>query len=44
LRIMKDRTIKHTFNAIALLRGKTELTKYAGSGRRQGHDDIGSLS
>lgn len=41
--IAKNRTVKHAFNAIALLKGKTELTRYAGSGIRQGHEDAGSL-
>ncbi|MFH1977895.1 MAG: riboflavin synthase [Candidatus Aenigmatarchaeota archaeon] len=41
--IAKDRAIKHTENAIALLKGKTELTKYAGHGKRQGYDDEGSI-
>jgi len=37
--IAKNRAEKHALNAIALLRGKTELTKYAGMGRRQGKED-----
>ena len=37
--IAKDRTEKHALNALALLKGKTELTKYAGTGRRQGKVD-----
>ncbi len=41
--IAKDRTIKHTLNAIALLKGKTELTKYAGTGKRQGSIDAGPI-
>jgi len=30
-------------NALALMKGKTELTKYAGMGRRQGKKDEGSI-
>ncbi len=41
--IAKDRTIKHTLNAIALLKGKTELTKYAGMGIRQGSVEAGPI-
>ena len=41
--IAKDRTIKHTLNAIALLKGKTELTKYAGMGKRQGSMNAGPI-
>jgi len=41
--IAKNRAEKHALNALALLKGKTELTKYAGTGRRQGKDDIGAL-
>ncbi|MBN1156018.1 riboflavin synthase [Candidatus Woesearchaeota archaeon] len=41
--IFRDRTIKHTRNALALLIGKNELDKYAGKGRRQGHEDVGPL-
>lgn len=43
VKIAKDRTIKHALNAIALLKGKTELTRYAGTGRRQGYEDAGPL-
>jgi len=39
--IAKNRASKHALNAIALLKGKTELAKYAGMGRRQGKDDEG---
>jgi len=38
-----DRTKKHTLNAIALLKGKTELSKHAGMGKRQGHSDVGPI-
>ena len=41
--IAKDRSGKHALNAIALLKGKTELTKYAGMGRRQGKNHEGSI-
>ena len=41
--IAKNRTEKHTLNALALLKGKTELSKYAGTGRRQGKDDEGGI-
>ena len=37
--IAKNRTEKHALNALALLKGRTELTKYAGMGRRQGKED-----
>ena len=37
--IAKNRAEKHALNALALLKGKTELTKNAGTGRRQGKDD-----
>lgn len=37
--IAKNRAEKHALNALALLKGKTELTKYAGTGKRQGKDD-----
>ena len=41
--IAKNRAEKHALNALALLKGKTELTKYAGMGRRQGKDDEGPI-
>ena len=41
--IAKNRSEKHALNALALLKGKTELTKFAGTGRRQGKEDIGAL-
>ncbi|MCX6706937.1 MAG: riboflavin synthase [Candidatus Woesearchaeota archaeon] len=41
--IVKDRTIKHARNAIALLKGKTELTRFAGQGIRQGGENAGPL-
>ena len=41
--IAKNRAQKHALNALALLKGKTELTKFAGKGKRQGKDDEGSI-
>ncbi len=41
--IAKNRAAKHALNALALLKGKTELTKYAGMGRRQGKEDEGAI-
>jgi len=38
-KISQNRAQKHALNALALLKGKTELTKYAGSGKRQGKED-----
>jgi len=41
--IAKNRVEKHALNALALLKGKTELKKYAGMGKRQGKDDEGPI-
>ena len=41
--IALNRAEKHAYNALALLKGKTELTSYAGKGRRQGKDDEGTI-
>ena len=41
--IAKNRAAKHALNALALLKGRTELTKYSGMGRRQGKDDEGPI-
>lgn len=41
--IAKNRATKHALNALALLKGRTELTKYAGMGRRQGKEDEGTI-
>lgn len=41
--IAKNRAEKHALNALALLKGRTELTKYAGAGRRQGKEDEGPI-
>ena len=43
LEITKNRTYDHTMNAIALLKGKEELSKKAGKGIRQGKVSVGSL-
>lgn len=42
--IAKNRTEKHTLNALALLKGKEELTKFAGQGLRQGKEDRGPIN
>ena len=42
-KIAKNRAEKHALNALSLLRGRTELTKYAGMGRRQGKADEGAI-
>ena len=42
--ICKNRAYKHTLNAVALLKGKTELSKYAGQGVRQGFPNEGPVS
>ena len=41
--IAKNRAEKHALNALALLKGRTELTKYAGMGKRQGKEDEGAI-
>jgi riboflavin synthase len=41
--IAKNRASKHALNALALLKGKTELTKHSGTGKRQGKDDEGPV-
>lgn len=43
LQIVKERTRKHALNAIALLRGRNNLQRFAGTGRRQGTKDVGEL-
>lgn len=43
LEIVKDRTKKHALNVIALLRGRNSLEKFAGTGKRQGKEDVGEL-
>jgi len=42
-KIAKNRAQKHALNALALLKSKKELTKYAGMGRRQGREDEGGI-
>ena len=42
-KIAKNRAEKHALNALALLKGKTALTKYAGMGKRQGKEDEGTI-
>ena len=41
--IAKNRTEKHTLNALDLLKSKTALTRYSGKGRRQGKQDEGPI-
>ena len=41
--IAKNRAEKHALNALALIKSKTTLTKYAGTGRRQGKEDEGPI-
>lgn len=41
--LTKNRVSKHALNAIALLQGKTALTPLAGTGRRQGKEDVGQI-
>src|SRR3989344_6672080 len=41
--IAKNRAEKHALNALALLKGRKELTKHAGTGRRQGKADEGPI-
>jgi len=43
-KIAKNRAEKHALNTLALLKGKTTLTKYAGIGRRQGKEDEGPIT
>src|SRR3989344_1997121 len=41
--IAKNRVTKHALTALELLKSKTALTKHAGTGRRQGKDDAGTI-
>ncbi len=41
--IARNRAEKHALNALALLNGKTELTKFAGMGKRQGKSNEGPI-
>lgn len=38
-----DRAYKHALNAVALLKGRTALTPFAGKGLRQGKAHVGNL-
>ena len=42
--IAKNRAVKHSLNALDLLKGKTALTNHAGMGRRQGKEDEGPIN
>ena len=42
-KIAKNRTVKHSLNALELLKGKTTLAKHAGKGKRQGKEDEGTI-
>ncbi len=42
--IAKNRAEKHALNTIALLKSKTELTKFSGNGKRQGKEDEGPIT
>lgn len=42
-KIAKNRAEKHALNALALLKSKTNLTKFAGQGKRQGKEDEGPI-
>ena len=41
--IAKSRAEKHALNALALLKGKETLARYAGMGKRQGKEDEGPI-
>ncbi len=41
--LAQDRAYKHAKNAVALLKGRTTLTPFAGKGLRQGKAHVGSL-
>jgi riboflavin synthase len=43
LDIVKNRTYDHTMNAIALLKGKSRLERFAGKGIRQGKESVGEI-
>ncbi|HII17674.1 TPA: riboflavin synthase [Candidatus Woesearchaeota archaeon] len=43
LLLATNRTRKHALNALALLKGPTSLTPLAGTGRRQGRNDVGGI-
>lgn len=42
--IAKKRAERHALNALALLKSKTSLTKFAGEGKRQGKEDEGPIN
>ncbi|TKJ17201.1 riboflavin synthase [Candidatus Woesearchaeota archaeon B3_Woes] len=44
IKVFENRTIKHSLNALSLLKGKNSLQKFAGKGIRQGFDDAGPLT
>ncbi len=41
--ITKNRTYDHTMNAIALLKNKNRLERFAGKGVRQGKESVGGI-
>jgi riboflavin synthase len=43
LEICENRARKHARNAVALAKGGGELSKFAGTGRRQGKPDVGPV-
>ena len=43
LEIVKNRVYDHTKNALALLKGRNSLERFAGKGIRQGHENEGSV-
>ena len=43
LEITKNRTYDHTMNAIALLKNKNKLERFAGKGVRQGKESVGGI-
>ena len=42
-KLTKNRVEKHALNTLELLKGKTALQKFAGSGKRQGREDAGPI-
>ncbi|MEM2137870.1 MAG: riboflavin synthase [Candidatus Anstonellaceae archaeon] len=42
--VFEDRTRKHAVNAVLLASSPSELSKFAGKGKRQGRPDAGSLT
>lgn len=42
--VVKNRTEKHAINALKLLKGKEELSPFAGKGIRQGFSDAGPIN